>query len=182
MTPWQQMQEYLESAAAAFGWRSGLAYRGPADFVLHHGRDYEVAPWPRGFWRGAPLSCYGNAILVSAATDLPYVEGYAVPPEGPRPLHHAWNVLPDGRALDTTWLNSGLVYCGAPFSLGRADHATWTLDATVLDDPLHAWPLLAEHWEGEPPGLTWPESLALALARLVCRGDGRFTLRPDSTP
>ena len=139
----------------------GCAYRGPADFVLRHGQQYVPTDTPE--FIGAPKKCFGNAIALAAIHGFRYVEGYAVDPgRAQAAIHHAWNVTAEGLVIDSTWANTGVVYLGVEFAVGRADDATWNGDATVLDDHNRGWPLLREPWEGEDDGREWEPSEAIA--------------------
>lgn len=165
----------------------GLAYRGPADFVLRHGESFEPRPLPDEYEYGAPKACYGNAIVLAATRGLGYVEGYARGPFG-LAIPHAWNTDDEGRLIDVTWsaiFDDGVraaipdsAYLGVRFSLGRADDATWNGDGSVLDDWKRRWPLLREPWTGENWEREWEPTEALrallsrdkvAARRLIAR-------------
>ncbi len=141
----------------------GLIYCNAADFVLTHGVWFTPGPWRPEWERGAPRLCFGNSILWAAWHGWKYWEGFALHP-APLELaiHHAWNTLPDGTLLDSTWCNTGRAYVGVEFSLGRADTATWDGDANVLDDRHRGHPLFRQEWRGEDFSLAWPPSPALA--------------------
>lgn len=162
---------YLRKEAAR--WRDeygpGFAYDGPAGFVLDHGEWFAPRPAPIEYGAGAPKKCFGNSIIVAALHGLQYVEGYAVDPGTARAvIHHAWNADAAGELVDVTWAGTiavsvhpvvsptivrgmaGSAYLGVPFSVERADDATWNGDRSVLDDSERGWPLFRERWEGEP--------------------------------
>ncbi len=170
----------------------GLLYRGPADFVLKHGRWYEPVPYPAGFPSNPPRMCYGNSIVLAATRGLAYVEGFmlmprilAVSPDRSRAVSlpvpslaqamaHAWNAgdqIVQCRhergtfLIDSTLDNGALAYLGVEFSVERADECTWVGDAAVIDDHKRGWPLLREPWRGEPEGLVWPLSERLEALR-----------------
>lgn len=171
MTPeHQQLWDWLEQLVCVAQNNGlpiqGYAYASSQDFVLKHGRWYEPTPRPPKYRQGAPRCCYGNALMAGIVHDLPYVEGYAVSPQG-LVLQHAWNDL-GGRALDVTWPTPGLAYLGVWFCLGRADDCTWEGDANVLDDWHRRWPLLRQPWQGEDPA-QWPESPRLKTMRRLLR-------------
>lgn len=139
----------------------GLYYRGPTDFVLQHGEWFEPSPYDGE--KGAPRACFGNAIGLAILRGYAYVEGWAIDPGlAQLAIHHAWNVTPDGKLADATWLNSGRAYLGVRFSQGRADDATWNGDASVLDDSNRGWPLLRDRWQGEDFERAWEPSEMLA--------------------
>jgi hypothetical protein len=151
----------------------GLVYRGPADFVLRHGRWWRPAgALPDGVEPGLPGRCYGNSIAGAVLHGLRYVQGWALPASGVLPVAHAWNADADGRAVDLTWPEPGRAYLGVEFSVERADDATWNGDADVLDDHRRDWPLLREPWRGEtPPDPAWTPSPALLALRARAAGD-----------
>jgi hypothetical protein len=140
----------------------GLAYRGPADFLLQHGIFYPVPAHAR-MPQGAPLTCYGNALAWAAVRGWPYVEGVAID-RLKVPMAHAWNVE-NGELRDTTWMNTGLAYFGVEFCTERADDCAWNGDASVLNDGNRGWPLLRQHWAGEPAGANWARSDRLDAMR-----------------
>jgi hypothetical protein len=84
---------------------------------------------------------------------------------GPRVVQHAWAEDPRGRMWELTWPVPGAAYRGVRFHHGRADHATWYGDATVLDDPNRDHPLLREAWTGEDWNREWEPSEVLAEMR-----------------
>jgi hypothetical protein len=154
--------------------RLGLVYRGPADFLLQHGRWWKPAPRPAGMPQGARKACYGNAIGGAVMLDLRYVQGYAISPVEPElPIPHAWNANADGNVVDLTWWPVGIVYFGVELSAERADDGTWNGNAEPIDDRLRGWPLLRERWRGElaEPDPSWVPSPPLRALR--ARRDGR---------
>ena len=174
-----------QRALRAFLWRlmdvtpllDGLAYRGPADFVLRHGRWMRPGPWDDGWPEGLPRRCFGNSITQAALRGWKYVEGYALPEAGRLPVQHAWNLDRSGRLADVTWRNKGVAYLGVEFALGRADDATWNGDADVLDDWRRGWPLFREPWRGEDFAREWAfsEPLRLLLAEAAASAAGGDT-------
>lgn len=158
---------FLEAQREAWT-RTGLAYRGPADFVLRHGEWFEPRELPPEYEPGAPRACYGNAIIAAVRWDLAYVEGWALTPVLPLPVQHAWNADAAGGVVDTTWPPGGLAYLGCRFAVERADDCTWEGDQNVLDDWRRGWPLLKEPWLGERAD--WVRSERL---RVPETGDGR---------
>lgn len=155
----------------------GLAYAGPADFVLSEGRWWPVeSGLPPGVpMYGAPRACFGNCIYAATVWDLRYVQGYALGLDNDGTLAaipHAWVADASGRAWDLTWRPPGWAYLGVEFSVERADDATWNGDAETIDDRERGWPLLREPWGREcEPDPAWPPSPSLIAARLMRDGD-----------
>ncbi len=143
----------------------GLLYKMGWDFVLQHGVWYVPAPWRVEWPTGAPRYCFGNAIMLAERFGWDFVEGYALHPGSDYPVHHAWNSLADGTLVDSTWRNSGTVYRGVVFALGRADEATWVGDSNILDDWRRGWPLFRQRWTGEDFERVWEPSEGLLLLR-----------------
>jgi hypothetical protein len=150
-------------------WPEDWPYQGPHDFVLQHGRPYQVDLIDAD---GIPRECYSNSIkAVLQQRGWTYVEGYAlVPPntpqtiehgmyfaDGGRAVQHAWGVTEQGQAVELTWRFPGAAYLGVEFSAVRAEEATWDGDATILDDLHRGWPLLRQRWEGERDDWEWNE-------------------------
>lgn len=135
---------------------TGLAYQGPADFVLRHGQ-LKRADTPAPF-QGAPRQCYWNALLGSLSRGWAYVEGFAAHPmvqgvDGrAAPVAHAWNE-DAGRVIDLTWPLGAYVslgaYMGVAFSAARAHDCAWHGDACVLHDEHRGWGVLTNPWTGE---------------------------------
>lgn len=127
-------------------------YAGMEDFLLHHGVWYNtVAPWT-GEYAHMPIKrCFNNAILTSVQYNFRYIEGVACAKklEG-LAIHHAWNLDPAGRVVDTTWRDNGACYFGVEFPTERAIRLA--LDgATILDpypgDP-SSYDLYLQPWAG----------------------------------
>ena len=129
----------------------GFVYSCSADFIIEHGIWYEPVAYPPDGYRGLPKHCYGNSVFAGAIYNLKYVEGYALPGFGGAalPVPHAWNADAQNILLDSTWFNEGSAYLGVEFSLERADDATWSGDACVLNDRHRGFPLLKQRWKGE---------------------------------
>lgn len=157
----------------------GLVYRGPADFLLQHGRWWRPADLPEGVELGAPRACFGNAMNASIVHGLRYVQGYALPASSPLPVPHAWGADDDGHALEVTWSQQGRAYLGVEFSPERADDATWNGDADILDDFHRGWPVLRERWRGElpEPDPSWAPSPMLLALRAWKAGDSEEAAR-----
>jgi hypothetical protein len=165
------LQNYLELLARSALLQSPTAseynpaYHSAAEFLLTHGGWFEPVPYPPNGHRGAPKSCYGNAIYLGTLNNWKYIEGYALAPIleiGGFPTAHAWNVTPEGVLIDSTWRNTGLAYFGVEFSVERADEATWDGDASILNDWHRGYPLFQKPWTGETPQ---PASKRISLLR-----------------
>lgn len=140
-----------------------LIYVGMEHFLLEHARWYEPAPWDGDkYTQGARRACFSNAmVLAKARSHLRYVEGFAcIVPTHPRkggtisaPVHHAWNLDLNGRVVDTTWKNSGVLYFGVEFSAGRAEHVINGGTNVLCNWPYY--PLFRERWDGEDYSIDW---------------------------
>lgn len=66
---------------------------------------------------GQPRDCFNNATRYAAVRDdVYYAEGYALEPDLPIPVHHAWLVDVNGNVIDPTWKDTtNHVYFGIPF-------------------------------------------------------------------
>jgi hypothetical protein len=159
------LRESLAEQATWYPLLPGLMYTSLFDFVLQHGHDYRPVAWSGKCQRGVERQCYGNAITAGGRLGLKYVEGVAVTPDGDV-IPHAWNADTDDELIDTTWLNTGLVYLGVEFSLERADDATWNGDAHILNDELQQYPVFRQRWQGEDYSLKWPFSDRLEALRV----------------
>lgn len=172
MTPAEkQLRRWLREQREAFELRPGMLYRGPADFVICHGE------WmsPFACMPLIPSQCYQNAIIAAEYRGWTYVEGYAMAPDpallagsnaiyqGPPFVQHAWALDKRGRMVELTWPVPGAAYRGVAFHHGRADHATWDGDASVLDDFNRNHPLLREAWVGEDWGRQWPPTAGMRM-------------------
>lgn len=141
--------------------RDGYAYASMADFVLTHGRPYEVQELPKQYRRMLLGHCYANATELARRHGLIYVEGYAL---AFFPTLHAWCVEPGSdKVIDPTWeQGTGSAYFGVPFDWKYRDKV-WkerSHECTCLLDDWYAhWPLLKEGATG------WQLDETLALAR-----------------
>ena len=162
------LREALAEQSKRYPLLPGLVYTSLYDFVLQHGREYRPQPWPRENQRGADRQCYGNALILAGRYGLKYVEGVAVSPFG-AVIPHGWNSNSAGELIDSTWLNSGLVYLGIEFSAERADDATWNGDAHVLNDEAQGYPVFQKPWQGEDYTIEWPYSDRIESHRLWAR-------------
>lgn len=149
----QYLKQMRELKLNHFNKHPDAIYLGMEDFLLQHGLWYRNTSTPD--MQGAPRCCFGNAILLAAQRGYRYVEGVALAPLLPFPVHHGWNLTPEGELFDSTWMNGGLAYIGVEFSLGRADNASWFDDATVLDNPRNRFKIYREPWTGENFNIKW---------------------------
>jgi hypothetical protein len=167
----QELIAYMENMKALKLTMNGFAqqfhYVGMEHFLLEHGRWYDAPAWGGEYPQGAPKQCFGNAMILGVMSNLRYVEGLALPGVVPFPIHHAWNLDEQGALVDNTWLNTGGVYFGVEFSLGRADDAIWNGDSSVLDDYMRGHPLYREPWLGEDYERTWTPSEGRRLAKTL---------------
>lgn len=159
----QDLKRYLEAIAkvrSQCGKPPWMHYDSPEDFLLQHGEWFEPRALPSGIKRGAPKCCYANAMIVGRLLGLKYVEGYAM---GVIPLEHAWCIDDRNRIYEVTWQKPGAAYLGVPFSVERADDATWNGDASVLSDPRKEFSIFWKPWTGEDWNKQWPHSDRLEL-------------------
>ena len=89
----------------------GMAYTGPADFILQHGRHYKSAkltPEEMDMLKDVldrqcsykMGQCFYNAQSIGLGGRIGYVEGYA--DSIGLPMEHAWNTI-NGKVIDMTW-------------------------------------------------------------------------------
>lgn len=150
--------------------RTGYHYQSIYDFLLQHGKFFPCQPWKSREWQKMPnRMCFGNSIYKGTEHGWKYAEGLCLSDPPWAPVHHAFNVDDKGKVIDTTWRNTGLVYFGVIFSVGRADDASWNGDSCVLDDWHRGWPIFKEPWQGEDFSKVWPESPAMKLAKELNR-------------
>jgi len=111
------------------------------EFVLKHGREYEISPliFPRN--RGKKKECFKNATLLSFKRGWTYVEGYAFGIA--MPMLHGWCVNEDGIVVDPTWDN-GKMYFGVEFSMSY-------VEAVILQKKTYG---VLDNWEMGFPLLT----------------------------
>ena len=122
----------------------GLAYFGKEDFLLKHGKWYELPETlPKLDW-ALPKYCYANSIEIGARRGFPYIEGVAL---NIIPVDHAWNLTPDGKVADATWKNEGRAYFGVELPLDYAFDRVYKNGSACLDDWGHRHPLLRKPWE-----------------------------------
>lgn len=90
-------------------------------FVLRNGREYIAAPFHGE--RMPAKECFRNALLYRPTNlELLYVEGFALAPRLPMPIHHAWTVDPKtSKVIDPTWKEpEACQYLGVPFNRREA--------------------------------------------------------------
>jgi hypothetical protein len=177
-----QLRRYLEQMRAAkramyADYTHKLAYDGVEDFLLQHGTWYEYQPLDKTkYQRGAPKSCFGNAIVLSYTMGLRYVEGLALIKDLPMAVLHAWNLDADGNLVDNTWVGRNFAderaYIGVEFSPGRAENAVWFDDCSVLDNYADHYALFQNPWTGEDFNKQWRESDELRAIRKAVQFNG----------
>lgn len=133
-------------------------YTGLADFLLQHGRQFAIKPFPGEFRRGKAQHCFKNcAQLAMRYSRLTYCEGYAA---GVIPVLHAWLMDSDGQAIDPTWTGNDRPqasdYYGVPIKTRYViEHAaSRSLHAPMLDDWSHNFPILfapMNEWKAGTP-------------------------------
>ena len=85
--------------------------------VLKLGRSYTGIQRPKGYRKGKARRCFFNAGDLAAQELGIYVEGFAFPTLGSRPIHHAWITLDGVHAVDVTWDSApDCAYFGIAFS------------------------------------------------------------------
>jgi hypothetical protein len=163
-----ELRKYLEAHVTAikhFGRENPkLEYQGIQDFILREGRDYtefSADNFNGRYRQGIPRYCFHNAYLaaVRSRERLRYVEGYAL--GSIIPVHHAWNIDPDGRIVDVTWVGTGdnnnadaffvptpgRAYRGVVFPVEYVrEIRNSTSGACVLDNWEQNYPLLRQKW------------------------------------
>lgn len=125
------LREMMEAFVETFG-NSHSLY----GLVLTQGREYTPAPKPNEIKQGIPKWCFDNSIEVNKLHGLAYVEGFAISRKLHMPIHHAWNVTPDGIVVDVTWVPEGLDYFGVEIDLeaDEYDRDSWLTPLGVMTD------------------------------------------------
>lgn len=102
--------EILRSMESAFGHATALSKYGQM-FLPRPAR-------PKWLLLGPKRACFSNSISYAVTReDVFYAEGYAMEPEIPVPIQHAWLVDRAGAVIDTTWDNTKEhVYFGIAFT------------------------------------------------------------------
>jgi hypothetical protein len=78
-------------------------YCGLEDFVLRHGRRWQLRDLPKGVEAGRIRECFKNASDLALNDDAyVYCEGYAT--GYILPVQHAWCLDRNGAVVDTTWV------------------------------------------------------------------------------
>lgn len=162
------------------------AYRSTSHFLRRHGRLYE-GPWTSQWKRGLRYASQINAMAMSLAQNLKYVEGEALlkvndPGREYIRVPHVWNADHSGALVDTTTCNGGLAYFGVEFSVDRA-YDTWCdgefCDSQVIEDQVRHWPILRRRWKGENARLRFPRSADLDKLRQKRIEEIRAVLRKN---
>lgn len=161
MSAIQTIREHLEAIADMQSrTRNGAASRfrfvGLEDLVLKWGREFSLAPYPEGLWRGKKRECFHNAFRLASEADLFYVEGYAL---SIIPMLHAWCIDADGRVVDPTWdPDENMAYLGIPL---KWDYVIDILVSRgyygVLDNWEQGFPLLTGDDDISDVVVPWPE-------------------------
>ena len=92
-----------------------LPYSCPEDIVMQLGRWYRPQPLPNGFEYGEKKQCFLNSAALSLHEGLTYVEGFALLPGFPLPIHHAWCSHQDSVAVIDVTSSNLVEYLGIPF-------------------------------------------------------------------
>jgi hypothetical protein len=93
---------------------------GPSTALTQLGRFYEpISKRPSWLVKGKAGNCFANSTALACMIDgVFYAEGYAIDPELPIPIQHAWAVDRAGSVIDPTWDHiEGHVYFGITFEL-----------------------------------------------------------------
>lgn len=136
-------------------------------FALQHGYYWKLdttLPLPRELPFGGRGDCHANATKIATDhEDILYVEGFAF--SSVVPIRHAWNQLPGGEAIDTTFAGLEHVgvaeYFGVPFLTEHVLVKSIKERAFVslIDDWQAGWPLLSASAE-ELADIIWTPASA----------------------
>ncbi len=101
--------EVFSSMEASFGPSKALARFGRKLLSKRERPDWLVL--------GVKRACYDNATSYAVTRDdVWYTEGFAVGPDLPLPVEHAWLIDASGRVIDPTWEDTdNNAYFGIPF-------------------------------------------------------------------
>lgn len=91
---------------------------GPSTALAKYAREFRPATHrPHWLRMGERRNCFNNAAAYAAVReDVFYAEGYALEPELPIPVQHAWLVDAAGKVIDPTWEHTrDHVYFGIAF-------------------------------------------------------------------
>jgi hypothetical protein len=122
----------------------GWTYQNQYDLVLKEGRWYVPSRLTGNIIKGPDEECFRNAVIpVLDTSGYTYVEGFAAPPTKKRLVHHAWVTDRYGKAIETTWEDPGLAYCGIPFRTKYLREITFMSRGRngkygIITDRLHA--------------------------------------------
>lgn len=161
------LEEYLQVQVYArekFGMKSNMAYLCLEDFVLQHGTLFNEISKDQPVWgqagnRYRPRAmkgCFHNAYCAAVASRgrLRYAEGYAE--SRMFPVHHAWNIDPEGKVVDTTWCHDeesklptvGTSYMGLVFPIEYVRSMRTNQNCSIIDQWQKGWPLLQNRFTG----------------------------------
>lgn len=106
-----QLIQILESGTVVT--RGGYVDRA----VIAIGRPYTGVKRPPGVQKGRNKECFINAERLASNGHGIYVEGLAIAPNSPKPLHHAWITRDGSNAIEVTWTHQADAchYFGIPF-------------------------------------------------------------------
>ncbi|MBV7518960.1 hypothetical protein [Ensifer sp. ENS12] len=78
---------------------------GPSIALMKYGSAFQpLDQRPQWLRQGQARDCFNNATAYAAVRDdVLYAEGYALEPELPLPVQHAWLVDRHGQVIDPTW-------------------------------------------------------------------------------
>ena len=154
-TPAEGLTEFLTIISGQhrkMGTGLNSPYSCAPDFLLKHGRFWDVAPdQAPGHVVGPEFkACFDNAYRLARRYPKRYcyVEGYAY--NTILPLEHAWVVDSKGRVLDPTWdefSTIGQAYFGVVIPLDVITLARVRSSATALFNWTDGFPLLRKPWE-----------------------------------
>lgn len=123
----------LEDILATFVRTFGDNPRDLYGYIYKNGRRYKPAPKPDFIPSGDLGYCFDNALEIYHQFGYAYVEGYALSAKiSALPIHHAWNVTPDGVVIDNTWNPVGLDYYGIEVEIEPGAREAWTTPLGVL--------------------------------------------------
>ena len=107
----------IKKAQAAWHQKADApAWQRPIEaLILEVGQAWTPQARPKSVRRGIPKLCYSNARqLVERHNSWRYVEGFALGPNSPLPVPHAWAVDVHDRVIDNTWTDAAQsAYFGA---------------------------------------------------------------------
>lgn len=95
----EELRRYIEQLA-------DLEQRfGPSIAIIRYGNVFQtIAESPEWLRIGQARDCFNNATAYAVVRDdVFYAEGYALEPELPLPVQHAWLVDREGKVIDPTW-------------------------------------------------------------------------------